>query len=138
MGFMFEPAVKAEAQQWIQERMIQLKTELENSLPFAMDPVVYDFEINDEGSLAEFVNDGKMPGSYHLLVSPKNIRREPKDLSPMTRVELEDLGQSFYESPPGENTDNDESAALLLGQLLPRSSQNQTENVLQQDILQHF
>lgn len=122
MGFMFAPQAKQEAQDWIQTYMLQLKSELEHSLPFAMDPVVYDFEINDDGSFSEFVEDGQMPSSYHLLVSPKNIRMEPRDLSPMTRRELEDLGQSFQEAAC-----NHESASSLLSQLLPRAGQSRGE-----------
>ena len=78
MGFMFDPKLKVDAQIWIQKEMLRLKSEMENSLPFAMDPVVYDFEINDKGSWAEFVEDNRMPESYHLLVTPNRIRMEPR------------------------------------------------------------
>ncbi|MEE2642334.1 MAG: UTP--glucose-1-phosphate uridylyltransferase [Planctomycetota bacterium] len=139
MGFMFAPEVKKDAQVWIQDRMLQLKSELENSLPFAMDPVVYDFEINDDGSRAEFVADNQMPHSYHQLVSPRKIRQDPRELSEMTRVELEELGASF------QGAQQNEPAAQLLKTLLPRMGQNGSngsdlENRLKQfgfDELQH-
>lgn len=115
MGFMFAPKVKRRAQDWIQDEMLALKKKLEHALPFAMDPVVYDFEINDQGSEARFVEDHQMPVSYHLLTSPANLRRDPRELTPMTRMELEQLGQALQQEPHGN------SAALLLGQLLPRT-----------------
>jgi hypothetical protein len=43
MGFIFAPGRKAEAQKFLQETMSATKRELQNALPFAMEPVVYDF-----------------------------------------------------------------------------------------------
>src|SRR5690606_23414809 len=43
MGFIFAPHVKAAAQDFLQQMMRDTKRELESALPFAMDPVVYDF-----------------------------------------------------------------------------------------------
>ncbi|MEC9092184.1 MAG: UTP--glucose-1-phosphate uridylyltransferase [Planctomycetota bacterium] len=133
MGFMFDPKVKREAQDWIQAEMIKLKSELENALPFAMDPVVYDFEINDQGSFAEFVADDQMPDSYHLLVSPRRIRKEPRALTPMTRLELEEFGSSFQRP-----VDKHKSASQLLNQLLPKSNQNREEQEDLKFLLQKF
>lgn len=124
MGFMFDPSIKAEAQDWLQTHMQHLKNELEDSLPFAMDPVVYDFEINDHGSLAEWMPENQMPDSYHFLVTPNRIRQELRDLSPMTRLELEDLGASFQITPT-----RNESAAQLLNQLLPKSNFNRGDRL---------
>ena len=50
MGFIFAPHRKAEAQDRLQAIMSQTRKEMENSLPFAMEPVVYDFAINEKGT----------------------------------------------------------------------------------------
>jgi galactokinase/mevalonate kinase-like predicted kinase len=50
MGFIVEPSRKQEALNIIHDIMLQTKRELENALPFAMDPVVYDFAINPHGT----------------------------------------------------------------------------------------
>ncbi|MDB5293591.1 MAG: ugp, partial [Phycisphaerales bacterium] len=52
MGFIFAPARKAEAQMFLQETMSAVKRDLQNALPFAMEPVVYDFAINPHGTFA--------------------------------------------------------------------------------------
>ena len=52
MGFVFAPERKAEGQRRLHEIMLQAKRELQDALPFAMDPVVYDFAINEKGSVA--------------------------------------------------------------------------------------
>src|SRR5688572_16248501 len=50
MGFMFSPQRKAAAQERLQHIMSATKRELEDALPFAMEPVVYDFAINEHGT----------------------------------------------------------------------------------------
>ncbi|MDL5045389.1 hypothetical protein QQ054_04960 [Oscillatoria amoena NRMC-F 0135] len=52
MGFIFRPERKAEAQIALLEIMGETKKEFETSLPFAMEPVVYDFAINPHGTMA--------------------------------------------------------------------------------------
>ncbi len=55
MGFFFEPNVRSEARVVLREIMLETKRELERGLPFAMDPVVYDFAVNENGTTCEFV-----------------------------------------------------------------------------------
>ena len=50
MGFIFDPSVKPAAQEALGEIMTATKRELQNALPFAMEPVVYDFAINERGT----------------------------------------------------------------------------------------
>ncbi len=54
MGFIFKPEAKPRALQVMQEIMLSTKREMQNALPFAMDPVVYDFSINQNGTVATF------------------------------------------------------------------------------------
>jgi hypothetical protein len=51
MGFIFDPARKAEGQERLAEIMAATKRELEGGVPFAMEPVVYDFAINERGAV---------------------------------------------------------------------------------------
>ena len=60
MGFIFHPKVKNLALDAMQNIMLKTKKEMEHSLPFAMDPVVYDFKINDSGTVAS-IFQGKVP-----------------------------------------------------------------------------
>jgi hypothetical protein len=53
MGFIFAPHRKAEGQTALAKIMRNTKRELETALPFAMEPVVYDFAINERGTVAE-------------------------------------------------------------------------------------
>ena len=53
MGFIFDPRRKTEAQDYLQDLMRTTKRRLQNALPFAMEPVVYDFAINDRGTVAD-------------------------------------------------------------------------------------
>ena len=50
MGFIFDPAHKARGQARLQAIMDGAKAELERAVPFAMQPVVYDFAIDERGT----------------------------------------------------------------------------------------
>ena len=58
---------KSEAQERLQEIMRETKRRLEHAVPFAMEPVVYDFAINEHGTFAELLADGAalMPPGYY-------------------------------------------------------------------------
>ena len=81
MGFIFEPAHKTQGQSRLQEIMSQAKRELQHALPFAMEPVVYDFAINERGTWADLLHgrEALLPQVYHALVKPV--------LGPRTRAE---------------------------------------------------
>ncbi len=53
MGFMFDPTAKEEALTVLESIMKLTKREMEYSLPFAMDPVVFDYSVNNHGTVAE-------------------------------------------------------------------------------------
>ncbi|MSU59180.1 MAG: UTP--glucose-1-phosphate uridylyltransferase [Pedosphaera sp.] len=76
MGFIFDPAHKARGQSRLQEIMSQAKSELEHALPFAMEPVVYEFAINERGTWAEWLPAGAaaLPERYHALKKPVRPR----------------------------------------------------------------
>lgn len=101
MGFMFEPQRKAEAQTRMAEIMSQAKQEMENSLPFAMDPVVYDFEINDNGTFGTLLKNEEalMPANYYTVRIPDLLRRPPQDLPARERAELDKFGSACRHTP---------------------------------------
>jgi hypothetical protein len=91
MGFLFSPERKAEAQIRMQAIMSETKREIERSVPFAMEPVVYDFTINELGTQAALISgdEALMPAGYYTLHVPPLIRTEASRLSPARRAELE-------------------------------------------------
>jgi galactokinase/mevalonate kinase-like predicted kinase len=94
MGFIFAPHRKAEAQARLQQIMSSTKAELQNALPFAMEPVVYDFAINENGTFASLMEgeSSLMPAGYYSLVVPGLLRMERHALSALRRAELDRFG----------------------------------------------
>ena len=101
MGFIFAPEKKALAQQRLQQIMSATKHELEYALPFAMDPVVYDFAINERGTFATLleVPQALMPPAYYTLTVPALLRQERHSLSPLRRAELDRFGAACRTKP---------------------------------------
>ncbi|QDT01642.1 UTP--glucose-1-phosphate uridylyltransferase [Rubripirellula lacrimiformis] len=120
MGFIFDPAIKSEAQDWLADAMVSTKRELQTALPFAMDPVVYDFAINDNGTFAEMLtgNDAVMPDRYYALLLPQLLRTPMRDLPPGRRIEMEQIGRRCHD------TTGNETARLLLGSVLPQDQKS--------------
>ncbi len=101
MGFIFDPAHKVQGQARLQEIMSQAKRELECSLPFAMEPVVYDFAINERGTWAELLHgrEALMPQGYYALVMPQLLRQDARALPPLRRAELDKFGAACRTQP---------------------------------------
>jgi hypothetical protein len=133
MGFMFDPAVKAEAQDWLSTAMVETKREMQTSLPFAMDPVVYDFHINDNGTYAELFagNEANLPDRYYALMLPNLLRTAPRDLPPQTRKELERIAARCRTADKGSGT-----AGMLLDSVLPQASRGESSHPSLQQQLQ--
>lgn len=131
MGFIFDPAVRAEAQAWLQQMMLKTKRSMQDSVPFAMDPVVYDFSINDNGTWAELSPQSEMPRGYRALVIPDLLKVDIATLSRTNRRELERAGDACRE----ENTDP-EFAKRLIRRLLPTSPANSDAVDSLQELLQ--
>ena len=115
MGFFFDPTVQADARQWLLEALVATKREMQTRLPFAMDPVVYDFAINDRGSWCDMLSGdaATMPDGYYAIVAPKLIRKDIRELSEQSQRELMRLNRSCREG--------DGRARWLLDRLLPQS-----------------
>ena len=101
MGFIFEPAHKAQAQERLAQIMSGLKRELENALPFAMEPVVYDFAINERGTWADLLSgaDALLPAAYYALHVPNWLRADPQTLSPERRAEIGKFSTACHTRP---------------------------------------
>ena len=91
MGFLFSPERKPEAQHRMQAIMSETKRAMEHSVPFAMEPVVYNFAINERGTQAAVLsgNTALMPAGYYTLAVPPLLRTEARNLSAGRRAELE-------------------------------------------------
>lgn len=96
MGFLFAPEVKERAQARMREIMRAVKRELERAVPFAMEPVVYDFHINERGTWAELMSGeaALMPAGYYTLRVPELLRKDTLALTPAQRRELESFGSA--------------------------------------------
>src|SRR5207253_1909448 len=100
MGFIFDPARKPEGREFLQAEMTRLRGELRNSLPFAMDPVVYDFAINPAGTTADLLaDDALLPRGYYAQLVPRWLREDPRAVPASKRGELDRLGQATRRNP---------------------------------------
>jgi hypothetical protein len=101
MGFIFAPEKKLLAQTRLQELMSAAKRELQHALPFAMEPVVYDFAINERGTFADLLkaDQALMPPAYYTLVLPSLLRQDRYALSALRRAELDRFGSACRSKP---------------------------------------
>jgi len=118
MGFIVAPHRKAEAQAFLQETMHVAKAELESALPFAMEPLVYDFAINERGTWCEVLPAAQalMPPEYYGMMVPDWIRQDVRTLSPQVRAELERFGTACQAQPAMART-----VDTVLQRLIPQS-----------------
>lgn len=126
MGFIFEPSRKAEAVERMQGIMVVLKEQLEHSLPFAMDPVVYDFGINEDGSRARLLRgeDALMAAGYYAMTLPLLLRRDPRALTESRRSEM-----ARFEKKADAEPAYDAVRDRLVSNLFPRADEVPGEEV---------
>ena len=132
MGFIFAPARKAEAQQRLAAIMSATKRELSDSLPFAMEPVVYDFRINENGTFADLIpgHAALMPKGYYLLRAPALLRLDPKTLPAVDRAELDKFARACRTQPELRGVVQE-----LFDALLPRSRSDAASTATLDDLL---
>ncbi len=120
MGFIVAPERKHEAQDRLHDLMRATKRRLEYALPFAMEPVVYDFAINEHGTVAELL-DGRaalLRAGYDALVVPAMLRLDPRPLPATRRAELDRFGAASRTRPELSGI-----VQTLFDRLLPRTRQ---------------
>jgi len=101
MGFIFAPHAKARGQERLQAIMSDTKRAMEHAAPFAMEPVVYDFSINELGTQAVLLkgDSALMPAGYYQLTVPGLLRMESRLLSRVRRAELEHFTAACHTVP---------------------------------------
>jgi len=99
MGFIFAPQRRAEAQLALGEIMRDAKRELEDALPFAMEPVVYDFAVNERGTWSDLLAGpaALMPPGYYALTVPRLLTSQ--SLSAAQRADLDAFGAACRTQP---------------------------------------
>lgn len=119
MGFIFDPACKSEAQDYLGALMHNVSRRLASGVPFAMEPVVYDFAINERGTFSEFLtgSSANMPDRYYDLVLPSAVRKDQRSLSASERSDLERFSTSWHRGPDALGR-----ARSFLDRLLPRDT----------------
>jgi hypothetical protein len=119
MGFIVAPERKEEAQSVLQKIMLDTKRRMQNALPFAMDPVVFDYAINENGTHSGLLSGSAalMPPGYYALTVPSLVRRELHALPAARRAELDRLGTAARTQPAYGGT-----VQSLFDALLPKNA----------------
>ena len=135
MGFMFAPERKAEGQQFLQNLMSDTKRALAAALPFAMDPVVYDFAINERGSWAELLtgNEALMPAGYYRFTVPALLRMDRQTLGPARHAELDHFADACRTRPELQGM-----VRTLFDAIFPRIQENRNGEDSLRDILEKY
>ena len=103
---------------FLQDLMSRTRKELQHALPFAMEPVVYDFAINPRGTFAELLREENalLPAGYYAMMVPQWLRIDPRDMSATRRAEL-DLFSAACRTQP----DLSGMVEVLFDRLFPRT-----------------
>ena len=93
MGMFVNPSIHAEAKDKTLQILCKTKNELSDSLPFAMTPVVYNFNINHNGSFAALLtrNEALMPDEYYAMHIPLLVRQNPEKLPEIRKIEIDKI-----------------------------------------------
>ena len=91
MAFFVAPHRRDDFRATIGAVMGRVKAALDDALPFAMEPVVYDFRINPRGSFAEMKTgaEAMMPARYYTLQVPRMIAAGPAALDAMRKSDVD-------------------------------------------------
>ncbi len=125
MGFLLSPEAARQGRDTLAALLLDTKRALERGVPFAMDPVVYDFSINERGTWAELLRgaDALMPPSYYTLRGPALLRREAREL---TRGQLREL--EAFAAAARSRADYSGMAHALFERLLPGTETGATSS----------
>ena len=75
MGFVFDPQAKPLALERMPGILASAKRTMQSSFPFGVEPVVYDFAVNEQGTMSDL-----RTGPNALLSVPYYLLRAPADL----------------------------------------------------------
>ena len=90
MAMFVAPHRQEEFRERILDIMLVTKREVEDAMPFAMDPVVHNFQINPSGTRAKFLTGSQalMPARYYALLIPDMVRMHPESIPYQRRAEI--------------------------------------------------
>jgi len=116
MGFIVAPQRKTAAQDYLQELMRATQRRLHSALPFAMQPVVYDFAVNGCGTVATLHEgpEALMPPGYYAISAPAWLRQDIRGLSRTVQGEIARFAAACRTHPRLAG-----STELVLGALFP-------------------
>jgi len=91
MAFFVAPGRRDEFRGEIAAIMARVKSSLDDALPFAMGPVVYDFRINPNGTFARLLSGdaAMMPARYYTLQVPRMIAEGPAAVDPLRKSDVD-------------------------------------------------
>jgi UTP--glucose-1-phosphate uridylyltransferase len=100
MAFFVAPHRHATFRDEIGAIMKRVKGALDDALPFAMEPVVYDFRINPRGSYAELLSgaDAMMPARYYTLQVPRMIAAGTASLNGLRKSDVDHFANHCQET----------------------------------------
>jgi UTP--glucose-1-phosphate uridylyltransferase len=130
MGMFVDPGIYEEAKRTLLSILQETKIEMEDSLPFAMNPVVYNFAINKHGTVAHLVHDGAslMPRKYYSLVVPQLARLDSANIPDLRKIEID-----LYSSRIAQNDDAFPILRSLIGNVFKYSNKVEITEKQQQD-----
>jgi UDP-N-acetylglucosamine pyrophosphorylase len=102
MGMFFDPSV-GNTKDVLLNILEETKLEMDKALPFAMNPVVYNFGINNNGSNADLLTGRKalLPGQYYSLIIPLLVNKRKNEIPDIRKMEFDlftESSRSGYES----------------------------------------
>ena len=131
MGMFVNPSRYEEARTIILEILQSTKTELSAALPFAMDPVVYNFEINHKGTFAT-LKTGKralMPELYYRFLMP-DLVHQADELPDIRKIEF-----NQYIQQPDRVVQNEVFLETMVSRLFKVSTPDLGSDKITQDEL---
>ena len=131
MGFIVDPAIRSEAEGVLLGIMQRAKRDLEASLPFAMDPVVYRFSVNDHGSVAELRSgsDAVLSPEYYVYALPRWQEEGTRSFSVERRREIDAFSTKHLRGSEAEAV-----GRALVSRLFPAAGERREDSL--DDLLQ--
>ena len=117
MAFIVNPAIHQPFSEELEGMMKEVKSKYENALPFAMDPVVFDFAINHEGIRGELRmgGDALLPEEYYrFFISDPSYNPEGRyQIPPSAEAALARRRYSIAPGPTSPSSVNGVNSALI-------------------------
>jgi hypothetical protein len=126
MGFIVDPAIRAEAETVLLEIMRRAKRDLEAGLPFAMDPVVYRFSVNDRGTVADLRTgtDAVLSPEYYVFALPRWQEEGTRNFSPERRREIDAFSTKHLRGVEAESV-----GQALVKRLFPAAGERREDSL---------